>query len=105
LNSTTGNLIASTSRLLKQQAARTHEQAASSAISLDQLKQAFQNIYETMDAIATYKTQALGTMKQTVELLSHEVDKAKTHLDRVRSEQQAEVVKEFELSGSDEIRF
>ncbi|WP_077729943.1 toxic anion resistance protein [Methylocaldum sp. 14B] len=104
LNTTTGNLIASTSRLLKQQAARTHEQAASSAVSLDQLKQAFENIYETMDAIATYKTQALGNMKETVKLLTHEVDKAKTYLDRVRSEQQAEVIKEFELDESDEIR-
>lgn len=103
LNTTTGNLIESTSRLLKQQAAQTQEQAAGATVSLDQLKQSFQNVYATIDAIANYKTQALGTMKQTVQVLSGEVDKAKIYLDRVQAEQQVEVIRGLELEDQNDI--
>jgi uncharacterized protein YaaN involved in tellurite resistance len=104
LNTTTGNLIESTSRLLKQQAAQTQEQAAGATVSLEQLKESFRNVYATMDAIANYKTQALSAMKQTVQVLSDEVGKAKTYLDRVQAEQQVEVVRDLELGESDDIR-
>jgi uncharacterized protein YaaN involved in tellurite resistance len=104
LNTTTGNLIESTSRLLKRQAAQTQEQAAGSTVSLDQLKQSFQNVYATMDAITNYKTQALGAMKQTVQVLSEEVGKAKTYLDRIQAEQQGEIVKDLQLGENDELR-
>lgn len=92
LNTTTGNLIDSTSRLLQKQAAQTHEQAAGATIPVEQLKQSFQNIFQTIDAIAVYKTQALDAMKQTITVLSDEVDKGRALLDRVRAEQQDEVV-------------
>jgi len=84
LNTTTANMIAGTSELLKQQSAGVHAQASSSTVELDKLKQAFANIYETMDMVADYKVQALGSMKQTVESLSSEVEKARTYVDRVR---------------------
>lgn len=85
LNSTTGNLIQSTSALLRQQGATIQEQAASAAVSVDTLKQAFQNVYAAMDAIDNYKLRALDNMKLTVNALSQEVEKANTYLDRTRS--------------------
>jgi len=104
LNTTTGNLIESTSRLLKQQAAQTQEQAASSTVSLDQLRKSFENVYAAMDAIISYKTEALGSMKQTVQTLTDEVGKAKTYLDRVQAEQQVDIIRNLELAESNEIR-
>ena len=84
LNTTTGNLIESTSELLRTQSAQIGEQAASSTINLDQLQKAFNNIYATIDQIDSYKQQALGTMKQTVDALSAQVEKSQSYLQRAQ---------------------
>jgi uncharacterized protein YaaN involved in tellurite resistance len=84
LNTTTGNLIESTSAMLRGQSVEIHRQAAGSTIALDQLKAAFDNVYQTMDMLTAYKGQALDAMKESVGALSTEVTRAKTYLDRVR---------------------
>jgi uncharacterized protein YaaN involved in tellurite resistance len=86
LNTTTGNVIESTSAMLKQQTAQVYEQASSATIDIQKLQAAFDNIYATMDAVADYKVKALANMQQTVDALSTEVARAKTYLDRTRSE-------------------
>jgi uncharacterized protein YaaN involved in tellurite resistance len=86
LNTTTGNLIESTSKMLRQQTSEVYNQAASSTLDVAQLQRAFDNIYATMDAVADFKVKALSNMQQTVTALSSEVDKAKTYLDRTRAE-------------------
>ncbi len=87
LNTTTGNLIASTSEMLRDQSAAIHQQAASSTIDIAVLQQAFQNIYVTMDTIADFKVKALESMQATVLTLSSEVQKSQSYLDRVRSQE------------------
>ena len=82
LNTTTGNLIESTSEMLKDTTGKVHEQAAGATVNVEQLQAAFQNIYATIDAIDTYKLEALDTMKQTVDALSAEVSKAQAYLER-----------------------
>lgn len=89
LNSTTGNLIAATSEMMRDQSVAIHEQAASSTIEVAKLQQAFQNVYRTMDAIADYKVKALDAMQRTVDTLSDEVARSKTYLDRVRRQESA----------------
>ena len=89
LNTTTGNLIETTSEMLKKQTGQIHEQAASSTIEVDKLRRAFENVYQTMDAIATFKARSLDSMQQTVDALSGEVTKARTYLDRVRQQESA----------------
>jgi len=90
LNTTTGNLIESTSVLLKEQTGKVYDQAASSTINLQQLQTAFNNIYQTMDSIDAFKLQALDSMKQTIDGLTTEVNKAQTYLDRARTSAQNE---------------
>ena len=90
LNTTTGNLIASTSELLRDQSAAIHQQAASSTIDITKLQQAFANVYQTMDTIADFKTKALSSMQTTVDTLTGEVGKARTYLDRVRQQEAAQ---------------
>jgi uncharacterized protein YaaN involved in tellurite resistance len=87
LNTTTGNLIASTSEMLRDQSAVIHQQAASSTIEIAKLQQAFQNIYQTMDTIADFKGKALVSMQTTVDTLTSEVAKSRTYLDRVRRQE------------------
>src|SRR3546814_2167869 len=67
LNTTTASIIDGTSKMLKDNSARIHEQAASSTIPMETLARAFQNIYDTMDAIDTFKLKALDTMKRSEE--------------------------------------
>ena len=89
LNSTTAGLIDSTSTLLRDQTGKIHEQAASSTIPLETLQRAFQNIYDTMDNIDTFKVKALESMKQTVTTLSAEVEKSKGYIARAEGASQA----------------
>jgi uncharacterized protein YaaN involved in tellurite resistance len=90
LNTTTGNLIASTSEMLRDQSAAIHQQAASSTIDIAKLQLAFNNIYQTMDAIADFKSKALVSMQTTVNTLTDEVAKSRSYVDRVRRQEAAE---------------
>ena len=91
LNSTTGNLIAATSEMLRDQSTAIHTQAASGTIEIAKLQQAFANIYQTMDTIADFKSKALVSMQTTVDTLSTEVSKSRTYLDRVRRQEAAQI--------------
>lgn len=89
LNTTTANIIDSTGKLLREQTGKIHEMAASSTVPLETLQRAFQNIYETMDTIDTFKIKALDSMKQTVETLSGEVEKSRGYIARAEGAQKA----------------
>ncbi|WP_230769024.1 toxic anion resistance protein [Sphingomonas sp. Leaf4] len=88
LNTTTANIIDSTSKLLKSQTATIHEQAASATIPVEVLQRAFQNVYDTMDAIDTFKLKALDSMKTTVGTLSSEIEKSKGYIARAEGASQ-----------------
>ncbi|WP_373488149.1 toxic anion resistance protein [Blastomonas sp.] len=90
LNTTTANIIDSTGTMLKEQTAKIHEQAASATIPVETLQRAFQNIYDTMDNIDTFKLKALDSMKQTVDTLSKEVEKSKGYIARAEGATQAQ---------------
>ena len=89
LNETTAGIIDSTGKLLRENTAKIHEQAASSTIPMETLQRAFQNIYDTMDAVDTFKVKALASMKQTVDVLSTEVEKSKGYIARAEGQAQA----------------
>jgi len=88
LNTTTAGLIDSTGKLLKSQSAAIHEQAASATIPVEVLQRAFQNIYDTMDAIDVFKLKALDSMKSTVGALSTEVEKSRGYIARAEGQAQ-----------------
>ncbi len=89
LNQTTAGIIDSTSAMLRDQTGKIHEQAASSTIPIETLQRAFQNIYDTMDEVDTFKVRALESMKQTVETLGKEVEKSKGYIARAEGQAQA----------------
>jgi uncharacterized protein YaaN involved in tellurite resistance len=102
LNETTAGIIDSTGKLLRENTAKIHEQAASSTIPMETLQRAFQNIYDTMDAVDTFKVKALASMKQTVDVLSTEVEKSKGYIARAEGQAQAsKVVQEPSLLTAD----
>jgi uncharacterized protein YaaN involved in tellurite resistance len=91
LNTTTANIIEGTGKMMKENTARIHEQAAGATIPLETLSRAFQNIYDTMDSIDTFKVKALDSMKQTVNTLEGEVEKSKAYIARSEGQAQAAV--------------
>ena len=84
LNTTTSNMIESTSQLLATQSVAIHQESASATISVEKLQAAFANIYQTMDAIDTFKVQALDSMGKTIGSLQTEITKAQTYVERVQ---------------------
>ena len=100
LNTTTANIIESTSAMLHTQSRDIHEQAAASTIPIETLQKAFQNIYATMDAIDTFKVKALSSMKTTVDVLSDEVEKSRGYIARAEGAAQAqgEQIEPFRLT-------
>ena len=97
LNSTTSSLIESTSVMLKRQTAQVHEQASGSSVDLEKLQKSFNHIYETMHAIDAFKVKALGNMQQTLNVLTQEVDRAQTYLDRTNRQTVSEVANELQI--------
>src|SRR5213082_2423813 len=91
LNTTTAGMIDSTGEMLRTQTGAIHEQAASSTIPLETLQRAFQNIYDTMDQIDSFKLEALANMKQTVDTLGKEVEKSKGYIARAEGVNQAKL--------------
>jgi uncharacterized protein YaaN involved in tellurite resistance len=89
LNETTAGIIDSTGKLLRDNTAKIHEQAAASTIPLETLQRAFQNIYDTKDEVDNFKVKALASMKQTVDVLTDEVEKSKGYIARAEGQAQA----------------
>jgi len=88
LNTTTANMIDATGEMLRDNTARVHEQAVSATIPLETLSRAFQNVYDTMDSIDTFKHKALHNMKQTVTTLEGEVSRSKGYIARAELQTQ-----------------
>jgi uncharacterized protein YaaN involved in tellurite resistance len=102
LNTTTGNIIESTSQLLRQQTVDIASQAASATINIEKLQSAFNNIYATIDTIDTFKLAALDNMRKTIDTLSAEIARAEVYVERARSAELAsarasEMVNELSL--------
>jgi uncharacterized protein YaaN involved in tellurite resistance len=90
LNTTTGNIIESTSQLLRTQTLEIANQAANSTVSIEKLQAAFNNIYATIDTIDSFKLAALDSMRKTIDSLSIEVGRAQEYVERARSAELAQ---------------
>ena len=88
LNTTTSGMIERTSQMLRDNSVAIQQQAASATIGLPQLQAAFANIYATMDAIDTFKVEALDNMAATIGTLESEVTKSRGYLERVAQQDQ-----------------
>jgi uncharacterized protein YaaN involved in tellurite resistance len=83
LNATTNELISGTSRMLKEQGAEIHKQAIEANISVETLKTAFADVIAAMDAISTYKQEALPKMKETINQFKELAEKGEQQIQRL----------------------
>jgi uncharacterized protein YaaN involved in tellurite resistance len=107
LNTTTGNIIESTSQMLREQTLEIANQAANSTVSIEKLQAAFNNIYATIDTIDTFKLAALDSMRKTIDALSSEIGRAHEYVERARSAELAQaraggLVSELTLPASNQ---
>lgn len=84
LTAVTNKTIAATSAMLKDNTARVHAQASSSGVDPAVLEQAFNDIFETMDAIDTFKKNANESMAQTVNALESQLHRTKPYLEKAQ---------------------
>ncbi len=66
LNATTNDMIAATSRMLKEQGVAVQRQATEASISPETLKAAFNDALSALNDISVYKQRALPQMQQTI---------------------------------------
>ncbi|AOZ90875.1 toxic anion resistance protein [Paenibacillus crassostreae] len=83
LNQTTNDLIAGTSRLLKNQGVEIQKQSLEASISVDTMKQAFTDVLSALDSISTYKQEALPRMRETINQFRELADSGETQIQRL----------------------
>ncbi|MBW5446544.1 toxic anion resistance protein [Cohnella sp. CFH 77786] len=83
LNETTNNLIAGTSKMLKEQGAEIHKQSLETSISVDTLKQAFADVLSALESISTYKQEALPKMRETIGRFRELADQGEKQIQRL----------------------
>ena len=83
LNATTNELISGTSRMLKEQGAEIHKQSMETNISVETLKTAFADVISAMDAISTYKQEALPRMKETISQFKELAEEGERQIQRI----------------------
>ncbi|MFE7073104.1 toxic anion resistance protein [Streptomyces sp. NPDC057620] len=86
LRGTTEDLIRGNAEMLATQSGEIQRIAADPAVGAETLRSAFQQIYQTLDTIDTYKAQATETMAATVESLTSELQHATAYLERSRAQ-------------------
>jgi uncharacterized protein YaaN involved in tellurite resistance len=83
VNVTTENLIAQTSKMLKEQGTEIQKQAISSTISVDVLKQAFNDVLQSLDEINKFKADALPKMRETINQFKDLTDKGEEEIQKL----------------------
>ena len=83
LNATTNELISGTSRMLKEQGADIHKQSMEANISVETLKTSFADVMSAMDAISTYKQEALPKMRETINQFKELAEKGEQEIQRL----------------------
>lgn len=84
VNKTTEDLIVTTSQMLKKQTFEIQHQASNTVIDIDKLQLAFDNIYATIDMVTNFKVKSLDGMKQNIELMTTQLERANQYVDQVR---------------------
>lgn len=104
LNDTTGNMIGSTANLLKQQSTEIQRQAGSATVDPQVIQNAFRDVYGALDAISTYRQEALGRFQETMQVLDKEVAQAHTYLDKERERTAREVAQGLNVNEKGDLK-
>ncbi|REE95399.1 toxic anion resistance protein [Thermomonospora umbrina] len=82
LRGTTEDLLAANAEMLAGQGAEIQRIAAEPAVGVETLRRSFEQIYQAIDAVDTFKARAADSMKATVDALGAELGRASAYLER-----------------------
>jgi uncharacterized protein YaaN involved in tellurite resistance len=83
LNETTNNIINATSKMLKEQGAEIQTQSMQTGVSVETLKESYNDLIASLDAISTYKQQALPVMKQTIDTFKEMAEQGEIQIQKL----------------------
>lgn len=87
LNSTTSDIIETTSHMLKEQGSEIQKQSAETMISEDVLRSSFAEALQAIQDVSTYKQQALPKMKETINLFSDMANDGQKVVEKLENKQ------------------
>lgn len=90
LRGTTEDIIRTNAEMLAGQSGEIQRIAAEPAVGLETLRKSFEQIYQTIDTIDTYKAQAVANMQTTVDALGTELNRASAYLSRAHERSELE---------------
>ncbi|WP_431245520.1 toxic anion resistance protein [Leifsonia xyli] len=88
LHQSTNALIGRTGEVLRTQTEQVQKEQTSSAVDVEVLQRAFDNVFATMDSIDSYRTGAIASMAKTVDALDQQVARSRDYLKRSRPTEQ-----------------
>ena len=83
LNDTTNDMIAATSRMLKDQGASIQKQATEASISPDTLKTAYNDTMSALEDLSNYRREALPRMRETIEAFKEIAEKGEEQIQKL----------------------
>ncbi|MEE1156182.1 MAG: toxic anion resistance protein [Methanobrevibacter sp.] len=85
LNETTGDIIESTSHMLRDQGAEIQKSSAEAMISPEILQNAFNEAIQAIEEVSAYKEEALPRMKETIMVFSNMADEGQKVVDKLET--------------------
>lgn len=85
LNETTGDIIESTSHMLREQGAQIQKSSAEAMISPEILQNSFREAIAAIEEVSTYKEEALPRMKETINMFSDMAEEGQKVVDKIET--------------------
>jgi uncharacterized protein YaaN involved in tellurite resistance len=99
VNATIGNLISETGRALNQHVEQTTQFAQNPMLGIDKIKEMFDQTFQAMDAMDTFRAKAIAVMGQNNTIIRQQLERADTYVDRTRQQQAREAAASGQGSG------
>jgi len=80
VSETTNDIIVGTSKMLKEQSDEIYGVMTKGGVTVDALKEAFDNIFETVEKVSEYKQNALPVLKQQIEQFRELADRSEAEI-------------------------
>jgi uncharacterized protein YaaN involved in tellurite resistance len=84
VNATIGNLISETGRALNQHVDATTQFASNPMLGIEKIKEMFDQTYQAMDAMDSFRAKAIDVMGQNNQLIRAQLERADSYVDRTR---------------------
>ena len=92
VNATIGDLITQTGKQLNQHVEATGSFASNPMLGIEKIKEMFDQTYQAMDAMDTFRSQAITAMGQNNTIMQEQLARSEQYIDRVRQQQARQAV-------------